>query len=61
MEQRDQISPDGDRCFLNIRVDSSPERQARANSRRCFPINIQVASEASEANPGAKTEDALVG
>ena len=59
MEQGDQISPDGDRCFLKVRVDSSPEKQARANCRRCFPIHIQEASEASEASPGEKTKDAL--
>ena len=53
MEQGDQISPDGDRCFFKVRVDSSPERQARANCRRCFPIHICGASE-------EKTKDALV-
>ena len=36
MEQGDQISPDGDRCFFKVRVDSSPERQARATVADAF-------------------------
>ena len=59
MEQGDQISPDGDRCFFKVRVDSSPERQARANCRRCFPIHICGKKRSGAEQSEAKTKDAL--